>query len=299
MDKKVLISIWFVLMTLIGVTVTYASLNYPEEFTLIDKKYHLTASDPRDSSVVYAIDIDEDGKFSVLTSKLANPLNEEPEPIYGNFTSTEFEKFKKLVVYIKNMYVLDSKNYLFYYDYSDKNDISSKDAESIQNVALAIVNIGEGERKNGNALLDDAMVKLGNSVGNYREVKFTEKAISGNYKVVVGGREMAVEIRDKQLFIDSVLTPLESDFNEVYAIDIDNDGLVEIISRTCDLRISPATNHYFIYRISAEGTLVESLKISIMGSIDTLYVDGNDIMIKYEPFEAKAGYVEKGQYTLK
>lgn len=301
MNKKVLLAIWFVLMVLIGVTATYASINYPKDdaLTLIDKKYHIKAFEDEGSGTLYQIDVDDSGTFKIVEeiSSSATDNDTQKNEYEGKFSSEEFDSFKKVILTLNNMYSLNGNNQLFNYDYSQSNEISTNDKKTILKFAKTITDFGKQEIK-GKEWFVVILEELGASNGKYKEVKFTEKKVKDDF-VNIGERQVKVQVRDKTVFIDEEPVNMENDFDEIYTADVDGDGALEFITRTYDLRISPPTNYYYIYRLNDDNTVSEALKISIMGSIDTFYVDGKKLMIKYEPFEAKTGYVEVGNYTLK
>lgn len=289
------------LMTLIGITVTYASFSYLEEdsLSIIDKKYYIKVLEDADSKVLYEIEIAENGSFRVVEEYLSgtNESNSDKIEYDDKFSIEEFDSFRRTVLTINSLYPLNKNGHLFYYDYSKENSIGEKDKENILKLALTIRGYAKNE-VTGREWLDLINDEFGNSNGNYKEIKFTDKKVKDEL-VQFGERQIRVRVEDKRVLIDENEVGIENYLNEVYLVDVDGDGTYELITRTYDLRISPPTNHYYIYKLNLDNTFTEILKISIMGSIDTFFVDGEKLMIKYESFEAKSGYVEVGNYTLK
>lgn len=74
--------------------------------------------------------------------------------------------------------------------------------------------------------------------------------------------------------------------NQYYIVDLNSDGILEIIHRTYQKGISPSTNKYTIYNFK-NNDLKEIGSISIIGTIpDELYVKENTIKFEYWPSES-------------
>ena len=74
--------------------------------------------------------------------------------------------------------------------------------------------------------------------------------------------------------------------NQYYIVDLNNDGLLEIIHRTYEEMISPSTSKYTIYNFENDN-LKEIGNISIIGNMpNEIYVKENTIKFEYWPWEA-------------
>ena len=81
-------------------------------------------------------------------------------------------------------------------------------------------------------------------------------------------------------------------------VDINGDGILEIIHRTYTNSISPSTNIYTIYNYK-NSNLKEIGNISIIGNIpNQIYVKANTIKFKYHPYEYQKGHAEEVVYEL-
>lgn len=83
-------------------------------------------------------------------------------------------------------------------------------------------------------------------------------------------------------------------------VDIDNDNIKEVITRTTEEMISPITNKYHIYKYFADNDeFYEVVTIPIMGTIDSFYIDGDDIKVEYHSYESADDYIEEKHYQIK
>ena len=89
------------------------------------------------------------------------------------------------------------------------------------------------------------------------------------------------------------------DYKNYYSfIDINSDGITEILLRTWTDMISPIKNNYIIYNFNKDG-LKEVGNFYVTGATpEKIYVKGNWIKFKYHPYEAKDGYREKVRCKL-
>lgn len=152
-----------------------------------------------------------------------------------------------------------------------------------------------------NTVIDEEIKndEITNGNDEYKEIIFTNYTIkSGETIDIEYNRSYVIEIEDAKVYMNEIETTIETTGNEIYALDINEDGTKEIISRTISDFISPPTNSYHIYKYVEEGEFEETLKISIMGSIDSFKIKGNKIKIEYEPFESRPGTTSTNEYTI-
>lgn len=91
-----------------------------------------------------------------------------------------------------------------------------------------------------------------------------------------------------------------SDFNvnQYHIVDLNGDGVLEIIHRTFSNMISPITSKYTIYNFT-NNNLKEIGSISIIGNIpNEIYVKKNTIKFEYWPYESPRDYTEEIVYEL-
>lgn len=87
--------------------------------------------------------------------------------------------------------------------------------------------------------------------------------------------------------------------NQYCIVDLNEDGLLDIIYKTSSMMILPATNKYTIYNFN-NNNLKEIGNISIIGNMpDEIYVKGNIIKFDYWPSGSPRDYTEKIEYELK
>lgn len=83
------------------------------------------------------------------------------------------------------------------------------------------------------------------------------------------------------------------DVNTYHIVDLNNDGVLEIIHRTFSTMISPISNHYTIYNYT-NNNLKEIGNITVMGNIpNEIYIKKNKIKFEYWPYESPSGYTKK------
>ena len=83
------------------------------------------------------------------------------------------------------------------------------------------------------------------------------------------------------------------DVNQYFFVDLNDDGLLEIIHRTFSDMISPITSKYTIYNFK-DNNLIEIGNLSIIGNIpNEIYVKGNTIKFEYWPYESPRNYTEE------
>ncbi|MBQ7140087.1 MAG: hypothetical protein IJO32_01130 [Bacilli bacterium] len=133
----------------------------------------------------------------------------------------------------------------------------------------------------------------------YKEIHFKDYKIINNDLEIIKEQSFKLKIKDHIIYINNVKTNIQNDYDEFYVVDIDNDNIKEIITRTTTKDVSPFTNNYHIYKYFTDNNYFEEIvTISIMGSINSFYVNGPDIKVVYNPFEPKEDYIEEKHYQF-
>lgn len=328
MNKKIIISIVILLVICVGIG-TILILNKGKETKQDDKKYEQYEEQKKNLTGKYYIEIrknyipggsfeiemDSLGNFKITETNFSSAVDgKTTKNIYNEkLTEKEFEKIKYILSYVKENSKLNTPSgYEFYVDGDvASNELLYEDAEILENTLSAIASIAKNDEKMedsiqrefGNEFLDYIIedIKIAETpTEEYKKIEFVKyEATSGQDINIKKDKKSKLEIRDKLVIIDDVETDIETDYDKIYIVDIDEDGTNEIISHTTYNMISPPTNYYNIYKINADEKFEEVLHISIMGTIDEIYIKGKQIRIEYEPYEAKPGYVERKDYNLK
>lgn len=137
--------------------------------------------------------------------------------------------------------------------------------------------------------------------GDYKLINFTENIkYSGEDLEIIEKTKFELSIsKSGTIFINDIATNIQNHYDEFYVVDIDEDGIKELITRTTSKAASPFTNNYHIYKyLVYNENFEEATTISIIGSINTFYVDGCDIKVVYNPFESPEGYIEEKHYSF-
>ena len=91
---------------------------------------------------------------------------------------------------------------------------------------------------------------------------------------------------NKYLNDDNTTEVKDYNVNQYYIVDLNSDGILEIIHRTFSNMISPITSKYTIYDYTND-KLQEIGSLSIVGNIpNEIYVKENKIKFKYWPYES-------------
>ena len=144
-------------------------------------------------------------------------------------------------------------------------------------------------------------------IGNYEynETTILELDLDGDSnkeKVNIKSSGKYIYINDKEYVINKYLDENKEDIfmfnglemndyniNQYYIVDLNKDGILEIIHRTYSNMISPTTSKYTIYNY-INNNLNEIGNISIIGNMpDEIYVKGNKIKFEYWPYESPKG----------
>ncbi len=100
-------------------------------------------------------------------------------------------------------------------------------------------------------------------------------------------------IVNKYLNDDDTTGLKDYNVNQYHIVDLNNDGILEIIHRTFSNMISPTTSKYTIYNY-ANNNLKEIGNISIIGNLpNEIYVKENEIKFEYWPYESPEDYTEE------
>lgn len=140
-----------------------------------------------------------------------------------------------------------------------------------------------------------------NKGDEYQLIKFTDfEVINSDLELIEGESFELLVNKDGTVFIDDNATIIENHYDKFYIVDIDNDDIKEVITRTTEKMISPFTNNYHIYKYIVNNEEFEEIvTISIMGSIDSFYIGGNDIKVVYHPFESPKDYIQEKHYEIR
>lgn len=85
----------------------------------------------------------------------------------------------------------------------------------------------------------------------------------------------------------------EYDVNQYHIVDLNGDGVLEIIHRTFSNMISPITSKYTIYNFVGDN-LKEVGDVSFVGNMPSeVYVKGNKVKFEYWPYESPEDYTEE------
>ena len=141
----------------------------------------------------------------------------------------------------------------------------------------------------------------------YNESTTVELDLDGdNIKEKVGINETGkyISINDKDYIVNKYLNDDDTtglkdyNVNQYYIVDLNGDGILEIIHRTYSDMISPITSKYTIYNYT-NNKLKEIGNISIIGSIpNEIYVKKNKIKFEYGPYESPEDFTEEVIYKL-
>ena len=147
------------------------------------------------------------------------------------------------------------------------------------------------------------------NIENYRyyESATIELDLDGdNIKENVGINESGkyISINDIDYIVNKYLNENDitvfNDYNvnQYHIVDLNSDGILEIIHRTFSYMISPITSKYTIYNYT-NNKLKEIGNISIVGNIpNEIYVKKNKIKFEYWPYESPRDYIEEVIYEL-
>lgn len=305
MYKKVLMAIWFLLMVLLGVAGTYAAFNYPKADSSKSALFNIEWYRDFEPGEEIDIRVDELGGISLVHESFSSAVDGKTttKEYNGEFTKEEFDNFKKVVDRLNSIYNLKDSQGVFNYSYDNKEvHLNNDDSKLLDELSLIVLEIAtnenSNERKEASSRLEN-LTKI-ESIENegYKKITFTKNEITKKSSVNLYGSEVTLEIKDKKIYLNDSESTMVSDFDAVYIVDVDGDGKNEVISRTWDLKISPPTIYYHIYKVSPSA-IDEIATVSIMGSTDVFYVKGKDLMVEYEPYESRPGTLQKDTFKIK
>lgn len=141
----------------------------------------------------------------------------------------------------------------------------------------------------GNGYCENTIIELDLDGDNIKEE--IDIKTSGKY-ITINSKEYTVN----KYFNESNSasnTVHDYNINHYHIVDLNSDGILEIIHRTFSDMISPITSKYTIYNYT-NNKLKEIGNISIIGNIpNEIYVKENIIKFEYWPYESSIDYTEE------
>ena len=197
-----------------------------------------------------------------------------------------------------NYYTLSTKDY---------EDISIYD-ETIINKFESILSLSSQENNetqentSSDNNINNEWKKINIENYRYNETTTVELDLDGdNIEEKIGIKETGkyISINDidyvvnKYLNDDNTTEVKDYNVNQYYIVDLNSDGILEIIHRTFSNMISPITSRYTIYDYTKD-KLQEIGSLSIVGNIpNEIYVKENKIKFKYWPYESPKDNIEE------
>ena len=297
MNKKILGII--VLIIIILAFILYYFFYMQSKDTFLTKYYIYLNSDSD-----YLLEIDETGQFKLVVQSMMESEEEMTKRTYqSTFVEDEFVSIKYILNNFNSKYHFDSnEEYLFYFSNdTDYETLESDDLKVLEKLLEAIYNISLGKeefegttrRNYGNNQLGAILQKI--DIEEYEKIKL--KNMESGEIIQLNGENKTIEIKDNKLFVENNETIMQNSSESFSIADLDNDGIVEIITITVDNTIAPPNNTTHIYKY-IDNNFKEILTFSIMGSYDTIYIKEQEIKIIYEPYGGAPGFVASNQYTL-
>ena len=196
---------------------------------------------------------------------------------------------------------ITTSNYNYY-------TLSTKDYEEIRIYDESIINKFESilslssqennetqENTSSNNNINNEWEKINIENYKYDETTTVQLDLDGdNIEEKIGIKETGkyISINDidyvvnKYLNDDNTTEVKDYNVNQYYIVDLNSDGILEIIHRTFSNMISPITSKYTIYDYTND-KLQEIGSLSIVGNIpNEIYVKENKIKFKYWPYES-------------
>ena len=196
---------------------------------------------------------------------------------------------------------ITTSNYNYY-------TLSTKDYEEIRIYDESIINKFESilslssqennetqENTSSDNNINNEWKKINIENYRYNETTTVELDLDGdNIEEKIGIKETGkyISINDidyvvnKYLNDDNITEVKDYNVNQYYIVDLNSDGILEIIHRTFSNMISPITSKYTIYDYTND-KLQEIGSLSIVGNIpNEIYVKENKIKFKYWPYES-------------
>lgn len=171
-------------------------------------------------------------------------------------------------------------------------DSKTDDDENDDNENWKKISIGEGYYETTNIELD----LNGDNIKEKINVIESGKYITINGKDYVANKYYNENNEDNK---NNKFKFNEYNVNQYHFVDLNGDGLIEIIHRTFSNAISPITSKYTIYNYK-DNHLNEIGSISIIGNIpEEIHVKGNTIKFEYWPYESPRDYTEEVTLKLK
>lgn len=142
-------------------------------------------------------------------------------------------------------------------------------------------------------------IKLGDLYSGNNTIELDLDGDKKNETITIYENENKITINNKDFIVNTMPSEIENynhsnqNSNHYYFVDLNKDGIIEIINDTSTYIISPPTHNYTI--LNYKNDEVKDIgAFSIFGVIpETLSVKGNIVKFEYTPFESKKGYTEE------
>ena len=244
------------------------------------------------------------GKFIYTKNLSENEISELKSLIDEIITKKDDEQTPSTFNY--NYYTLSTKDYkeIRIYDESIINKLESILSLSSQENNETQENTS---KDNENGFINNDWKKINIENYKYNESTTVELDLDGdNIKEKVGINETGkyISINDTDYIVNKYLNDDDTtgfndyNVNQYYIVDLNSDGILEIIHRTFSNMISPITSEYTIYNY-INNKLKEIGNLSIMGNIpNEIYVKENRIKFEYWPYESPQDNTKEVIYEL-
>lgn len=262
----------------------------------------------------YKFEMDKDGKYTLEVYNATSTTD--TEPTTNNYSGTL--KSEELSIITRILDKIGSENpqtlsnqYAFYYDNSDaENEVELKYSQlsNIESIVIAIESIEKekagtiSDSERGNKILKSLIESLDEeekeAKDGYRHIILRDIVVSSGDKLKLNkDTEAIVKIDNNNIYLNDKLMNLKNEGSAFYAIDLDEDGTLELITRISDNRISPVPVTHYIYK-NIDNEFKEVLSFQTIGSIGDFYIKDKDIKLIYEPAEAAPGFIQEEHYTM-
>lgn len=283
------------------------------EETIIGEKYYIKFCDESIPGITYTLEMDKEGVYNLEVYHASSAVDVKPttNQYQDKLDALQLTKVKVILNSINKDNRFSDSEYAFKYDYNTSNiNLTSSEFKkidytlnSIENIARKTEKIGEQTREEfGNEFLDEIHKKVEEETKEiekgYRKITFIDFINYSNSEVSLKQDEkLTYKYENNKVYINSNITNIESDSEYLYTVDIDEDNIDEIITKTSNKGISPITNYYHIYKYE-NNIFKEIATIEIIGSIDYFYIKDKDIKVIYTPFESKPGTIGEEHFTI-
>ena len=319
-NKRILIIISIlIIIAIIIMLIIYNKKNSEEysNFTLdSDSKYILTTN-------AKIFTMQDDGGSHINDYYQIDFDNNQVTKCEDKYVGFKGYKYKGKIIYTRNINEDERKELKFLIDevITKKDDgqntstsnynyytLSTKDYEDISIYDETIINKFESilslssqennetqENTSSDNNINNEWEKINIENYKYDETTTVQLDLDGdNIEEKIGIKETGkyISINDidyvvnKYLNDDNTTEVKDYNVNQYYIVDLNSDGILEIIHRTFSNMISPITSKYTIYDYTND-KLQEIGSLSIVGNIpNEIYVKENKIKFKYWPYES-------------